>query len=91
MDEIRAILAGCFFLVGCYLVYDLFTTGFDWTVLVGCIAGFVIAHYMWPKQHASESAWYDVAEFVIDLPFRSIAAALRSVSKSFRGDDMDID
>ncbi len=92
MDVLRVIVAIVVFCVSSYLVYDLFASGFSWAVLVSCVGGFVLVHYIWPKKGAEDSEWYDILEIVIDLPYRTIALAIRAIGKMLKGSDgIDID
>lgn len=90
MDDFRALLAIVIFFFSSYLVYDLIANGFSWSVLVACIIGFWIVHFIWPKNQSQESSWYDFLEIVIDLPYQAVAFSLRSVSRLVRGSDGDI-
>lgn len=90
METIRVVAAAVVFCISSYLVYDLFANGFSWAVLLFCVGGYVLAHYMWPKTTDENSAWYDALELVIDLPYRAIAFALRSIGRVFRSSDGDI-
>lgn len=91
MNDFRAVLAIFAFSIGLYLIYDLWANAFSMYVLLGCIFGFIIAHYLWPKQRDYESHWYDALELVIDLPFRTIAFALRGLSRIVGKDGVDVD
>ena len=94
MASIRYILAILCFCLGVYLVYDLFASGFDWMILLAAIASFVIAHIIKPKtDDHSASDFLDVLDVVIELPFRSLALILRSLSGIFRkgSDGIDFD
>jgi hypothetical protein len=90
MDELRVIVAIMVFSVSTYLVYDLFAAGFSWAVLLVCIGGYVLVHYIWPKKSSEDSNWYDILEILVDLPYRSIALAIRSIGKMLRNSDGDI-
>lgn len=89
MDSIRVIIAILVFSISSYLVYDLIANGFSWMVLLVCIAGYLSAHYVWPKRHES-SAWYDAIELMIDLPFRAIALFFRTIGRLFKSADVDV-
>ena len=69
------------FATSTYLVYDLFANGFNGIILTFCIFGYLSAHYLWPKHHDEESAWYDFLEVIVDLPFRTLAFLLRSIGR----------
>ena len=89
MDELRVFTAFSIFTISAYLAYDLFATGFSWMVLLFCIGGFVAAHYIWPKNTSGDSHWYDSFEIFIDIPYQSIAFAIRSLARIFKRADID--
>ena len=91
MNDFRAVLAIFFFCVSLYLIYDLWANTFDIFVLLACILGFAAAHYLWPKERDSENTWYDYLEFIIDLPFRTIAFTIRGLSRLFGKESVDVD
>ena len=89
MNEFRVFISVSLFCISSYLAYDLFANGFNLVVLVTCIFGYVLVHYIWPKHKDDDSAWYDLLEIVVDLPFRAMATLLRSIgriAKSANGD-----
>lgn len=90
MGFLRVILATSLFCISTYLIYDLFAYGFSWTVLFFCIAGYLLVHFTWPKDYGIDSDWLEILEFVVDLPYRVIALALRSIGKAIRSSDNDI-
>ncbi len=75
------------FLLGCYLIFDLVTIGFNWMVLIGVFVSFILSNYLWPKDRKDkdslENSWefIDWIEFIITLPFRAIAMFLRAVGR----------
>lgn len=89
MDIIRVVVAVCIFCTSSYLVIDLFVNSFNLVVLGTAVAGFVLAHYAWPKNNKEYSAWYDILEYMIDIPYRCIALCLRTIGKVVR-DSCDI-
>ena len=91
MNDFRAILAIFVFCISLYLIYDLWANGFSIYVFLPCILGFVVAHYLWPKERDSESHWYDALELIIEFPFRTIALALRGLSRLSGKDGVDVD
>ncbi|MCP4321620.1 MAG: hypothetical protein GY787_07170 [Alteromonadales bacterium] len=90
MNEFRVFLATVVSIICSYLVFDLVINGFDWIVLTVIVIGFFSVHYIWPKNKESESVWYDLLEYVVDLPFRTIAYLVRSLGRIFKGADGDI-
>lgn len=90
METFRVIAATSVFCLSSYLVYDLFAQGFSWPTLIFCVAGYLAAHYIWPKKHTDNNGWYDVLEVLIDLPYRAVAMAIRGIGKLFRHADGDI-
>ena len=50
-------------------------------MLIGCVAGFGLAHVLWPHDGSAEASWYDMLEWVVDLPYRAMALALRSLGR----------
>ena len=90
MNEFRVFLTVIVFFVSSYLVYDLFANGFDWAVLIATVIGYISAHYIWPKEKESDSIWYELLEFVIDLPYRTMAYSIRTLGRVFKNSDGDI-
>lgn len=90
MNVFRVIASVFLFSISSYLVYDLFANGFNWMVLIVCLAGYFIVHYIWPKKKTGDSDWYDILEMIVDLPYRTLALLLRSIGKIVRGSDGDI-
>lgn len=91
MNDLQAVLAILIFFISAYLVYDLLTNGFSWTVLLVCIGGFVLVHFILPKSRDQDSAWYESLEFIFDFPFRAIAYSLRGIGRAFGKGDVDLD
>ena len=90
MDSLRIILATVLFCLSAYLCCDLFANGFDWIVLAVATAGFFLTHIIWPKD-ARDEGWFDILEFIVDLPYRSIALFVRSLGRLFRDGDIGVD
>ncbi|MCK7598619.1 hypothetical protein M0G74_15180 [Microbulbifer sp. CAU 1566] len=95
MLEIRQLLSVFFLSTSIYLVFDLFAQGFSLTVLAGTIVFYLLAYYTWPKKEKeSDSVWLDIAELIVELPFRLIASLLRGLGRLLSnksGPDFDID
>ena len=72
-----------------YLLIDLFLHGFSWLILGASLIGFILVHYIWPKDE--EDAWYDALEVIFDFPYRCIAKLLRGLSHMFKDGDIGID
>ena len=93
LDYIRFLLAIACFVLGCFLIYDLFANGFDWSVLVGSIMSFVAAHYLRPELSKDSKPdaldWIDAVDFVIDMPFRSFVYTIRAIGKVKNVDPFD--
>ncbi len=85
MNDFRAIVAILLSCVSGYLVVDLLLNGFSWTLLFGAIVGFLLVHYIWPPKTNSGSAWYDLVEFIFDLPYRCIAFFIRGLGRVVKG------
>jgi len=81
MDDFLAVVAIFISCISGYLVFDLFYTGFSWSVLLAAIVGFILVHIIWPKRRDGDSAWYEALEFVFDLPYRVMAALVRGITK----------
>ena len=90
MDYFRATLSTGLFIFSSYLIYDLIANGFSWTVLVFCIAGYIGCYYLWPQDHDFDSRLFDYLELIIELPFRSMAFAVRTIGRVIRNSDADI-
>jgi hypothetical protein len=92
MDGIRLALALLLFCVGAYLVWDLFSTGFNVVVLAASLACFILAHYIKPNTKDShDTSLVDVLDLIIDIPFRTISVLLRAVGRPFKNDISDVD
>ncbi|WP_043320685.1 hypothetical protein [Microbulbifer sp. HZ11] len=95
MYVFRQLLAVFFFCASIYLIFDLFARGFSVFVLAGSILSYLAAYYIWPKHDKEqESAWLQVAEVIVELPFRLIASLLRGLGRAVSGKsgpDFDID
>lgn len=92
MDDLRAVVAMFISCVSAFLVYDLLANGFSWSVLYAAVLGFLAVHYIWPRKTNDESAWYELLEFVFDLPYRCIALLFRGLGRAVKGGDgLDID
>jgi len=89
MNQIRVFLSILIFSVCCYLIIDLFITGFDGLVLCSSLIGFVITHYLWPTKPNEEEEWYDIFEAVIDFPYRCISIFLRGIGRAAKDSDVD--
>lgn len=88
IDELRLFLAVLLLCLGVYLAWDLFAAGFDFIVLVSVLFCFIVAHYIKPKSsdRNDSSVLWDVLDFIVDIPFKTISIFLRAVSKPFKGD-----
>ena len=95
MPEMRQLLSILFLSTSIYLVFDLFSHGFSLFVLAGVVIFYILAYYTWPKQEKeTESAWLEIAELIVELPYRLIASLLRGfgrVLSNKSGPDFDID
>ena len=92
MNEFRALIAVIVFSISSYFIYDLSVNGFNWSVLIACILGYVSVHYIWPEKSEGESLWYEILEYIMDLPFKAISMLLRTIGRSIRkADDLDVD
>ena len=54
LDEVRLFIAGLLFCFGLYLIWDLFSNGFDVVVLVASALSFAGAHYIKPKNKTED-------------------------------------
>lgn len=93
MDELRLLLALACFCTGCYLVYDLFNSGFHWVVLGAALCMFVLAHFIKPKKEV-DSDWsglWELVDFVIDMPFKALVSLLRGLGRAAKSDGIDVD
>lgn len=88
LDEIRLFVAVLLFCLGVYLVWDLFAAGFDLIVLASSLLCFVVAHYIKPKSDDREdsSVVWDILDFIVDIPFKTISIFLRAITKPSKGD-----
>jgi len=94
MDLLRILLSIFIFCISVYLVVDLFVYGFSWSVLLFCIGGFVLVHFLRPKKSSVDDSFYELVDLVLDLPYRAIATIIRNIGRLFRdgngGVDLDI-
>lgn len=88
INEIRLLLAILLFCLGGYLVWDLFTAGFSFVVVVFSLLCFILAHYIKPKPNdrGDSSLVWDVLDFIVDIPFRTISLFIRGIGKPLKGD-----
>lgn len=91
MNNFRVFLSLSIFIVSCYLLIDLIIYTFSWVLLFCSITGFIAVHYLWPPKYDNDSAWYDLLEVVIELPFRAISLFLRGIGKLFKNADAGLD
>lgn len=91
MDVLRILLATMVFCISSYLAFDLFIYGFSWSVLLFCIGGFTLVHFLLPKKSSVDSDLYDMVDLILDIPYQSIALVIRNVGKLFRDRDGGID
>ena len=91
MNNFRVFLATSIFIMSSYFIFDLIFYGFDWLLLFASIFGYVIAHYIWPPKHDGESHWYDLLEYVVDLPFRILGSSLRAIGSAIKNSDSTFD
>lgn len=93
MDELRILLAIVAFILGCVLGYDLFSAGFNLPVLAACVISFWVAHLFLPARSGRRTSldFLEYIEFVVDLPYRTVAVALRALGSVVgKGPDNDI-
>lgn len=79
MDLLRILLSICVFCISAYLAVDLFVYGFSLPVLLFCIGGFVLVHFLRPKKSSVDNGFYEIVDLVLDLPYRTIATIIRSM------------
>jgi len=91
MNNFRVFLSISLFIISSYFIIDLIIYTIDWLLLLLSLIGFVCAHYLWPRKHDDESAWYDVLEVIIELPSRAIALFFRGLSKLVKNADSGLD
>lgn len=83
MELLRIILSILLFIFGCYFVYDLFTTGFDFLILLLIPASFYGAYLVWPSER-EETGWVDIVGEIIEFPVRAAIAAARTLAAAIR-------
>ena len=97
MDSIRILSSLLAFCTGCYLIYDLFSVGFNVYIFLGIFVSFILAHYLWPQDRNKKDEDFDlldIVEIIVDLPFKTFSQIIRSLGRSGRdsdGIDFDID
>jgi hypothetical protein len=65
--------------------------GFSLPVLLFCIGGFVLVHFLLPKKSSVDEGFYEIFDLVLDLPYRTIATIIRSIGRLFRDGDGGVD
>ena len=91
MELIRILLSICVFCISAYLAVDLFVYGFSLPVLLFCIGGFVLVHFLRPKKSSVDDGFYEIVDLVLDLPYRTIATIIRNIGRLFRDGDGGVD
>lgn len=88
MDELRLFIALVCFTFGIYLMYDLFASGFNFVVLAAGIGLLIAAHYIKPNRvdYDDGTIIWDVLDFLIDIPFKTISLLLRGLGRASKGD-----
>lgn len=81
MNELRVVLAVSVFLLSSYFLIDMLLLGFSLNLLLAVIVGYTASHYIWPRQFATQSTWYELLEWIVELPFRALALIVRSIGK----------
>ena len=93
-DYLRFLLAIALFAISAYLVFDLLVSGFNLYVLVGAVLGFMLTHLVKPdfrKSSPDSFDLWDAIDLLIDLPYRAVALALRSVGSLVGRGGLDLD
>ena len=97
MILLRSLLA---IIIYCYSWFIIFNMCHDdelsWIKLAFSISGFIVTYYLWPSKNKSkeEFDWYDVLDFIIDLPIEILTFPFKLIYRLFRGADIsniDID
>jgi len=76
-DYIRLCFSLFLFILGGYLAWDLYASGFNLAVLIFCILSFVTAHFVKPKSRDDDFWFLDALEFVIDMPYSMLVGLIR--------------
>lgn len=90
MNNFRVFLSITIFMISSYFIVDMIIYSFYWLLLLSSLVGFVASHYLWPPKYDDESAWYDVLEVAIELPFRALALLVRGLGKIFKNADSGV-
>ena len=96
MIILREITAVIIFLVAIYFIVGLFSSGFNWLYLAGCMACFLLAYLTWPSkkqgQRSNDNWLLDCLEVIIELPTEFLIWILRSLTRLIpgKGDGFDI-
>lgn len=89
---LRLTLALVFFSLGIYFCIDLFISGFDIIILIAALICFTLAHYLKPKQSEDDVYTFtDALDFMLDIPYRAIALALRGAGRLLKGSVDSVD
>lgn len=93
MNFFRVIFSICFFIIGTYLLIDLFITEFAWSVLGGSFVAYLVSYWFWPSEYTSRgssdsSNWHYFGDF-IELPINIILYPLRAIGRFLRNIDCD--
>ena len=91
-DSIRLFAALILFLLGIYLVGDLFISGFHSLVFSAALVCFIVAHHIKPKKSEADDSFFfvEIIDLIVSLPFRFIVGALRAVGKPFKDGGIDL-
>ena len=93
-DYLRFLIAIALFALGCYLLYDLFQSGFDIYVSLAALVALVMAHYVKHRINRDNRPdsydWLDALDLILDIPYRFIAFGLRSLWRVGKSDTLDL-
>jgi hypothetical protein len=95
MYNLRIFLAVAVFCISSYLVLDLFSNGFSFTLLLAALFGFILAHFLLPKKRKKddndELDLIDLIQNIIDLPYKAMSYFFRKIGRFSKERDSNID
>ncbi|MFT5760811.1 MAG: putative membrane protein [Alteromonadaceae bacterium] len=85
MQVLREIIAVLAFVVGCVLLADLVSNGFNWTNLFIVVLCFVGAYIIWPSKKKGQrddgNSFIDILEVLIELPVEIFLWLLKIIGR----------
>lgn len=96
MNTFREFLSTIVFIAGAIFIFQMFSIGFSWPLVLGSVSCFLAAYFIWPSkkrgQRHDDNGFLDWLELLIEFPVELILWFFRIIGRLFRGDGgIDID